>query len=133
MKQMLEAQHYTSAGCHKHFDDGKTLVRDFVHTFGWGKPRHCEYTSQLYCSSCHTNENAVLPARVLHHWDFTQYPVSHLAKSYLESIHDQVIQRQALTLMVWNVVIYSFSMHTNDQDLVSTKHYTFVHVLLFFF
>jgi hypothetical protein len=133
MKQMLEAQHYTCAGCHKHFDDAKTLVRDFVQTFGWGKPRLCEYTSQLYCSSCHTNETAVLPARVLHHWDFTHYPVSQLAKSYLESIHDQVIQRQALTLMVWNVVIYSFSMHTNDQDSVSMKHYTFVYVLLFFF
>ncbi|XP_059442498.1 uncharacterized protein LOC132174826 isoform X1 [Corylus avellana] len=89
MKQMLEAQHYNCAGCHKHFDDGKTLVRDFVQTFGWGKPRLCEYTSQLYCSSCHTNETAVLPARVLHHWDFTHYPVSQLAKSYLESIHDQ--------------------------------------------
>lgn len=119
MKQMLEAQHYSCAGCHKHFDDEKTLMRDFVQTFGWGKPRLCEYTSQLYCSSCHTNETAVLPARVLHHWDFTHYPVSQLAKSYLESIHDQVIQRQAPTLLVWNVVIYSFSMHTNDQDSLS--------------
>ncbi|KAG6635179.1 hypothetical protein I3843_11G024200 [Carya illinoinensis] len=89
MKQMLEAQHYTCAGCHKHFDDGKSLMRDFVQTFGWGKPRLCEYSGQLYCSSCHTNETAVLPARVLHHWDFTLYPVSQLAKSYLDSIHDQ--------------------------------------------
>lgn len=89
MKQMLEAQHYTCAGCHKHFDDGKTLVREFVQTFGWGKPRLCEYTGQLFCSMCHTNDTAVLPARVLHHWDFTEYPISQLAKSYLDSIHDQ--------------------------------------------
>ncbi|CAK7328876.1 unnamed protein product [Dovyalis caffra] len=88
-KQMLEAQHYTCAGCHKHFDDGMTLMRDFVQTLGWGKPRLCEYTGQLFCSSCHTNETAVLPARVLHYWDFTQYPVSQLAKSYLDSIHEQ--------------------------------------------
>ncbi|KAM4107339.1 hypothetical protein ACJW30_04G135300 [Castanea mollissima] len=66
MKQMLEAQHYTCAGCHKHFDDGKTMMQDFVQTFGW-----------------------VLPARVLHQWDFTQYVVSQMAKSYLDSIHDQ--------------------------------------------
>lgn len=91
MKQMLEAQHYACAGCHKHFDDGKTLVQDFALTFGWGKPRFCEYTGQLFCSSCHTNETAVLPARVLHSWDFTQRSVSQLAKSYLDSIHDQVI------------------------------------------
>ncbi|KAK7350629.1 hypothetical protein VNO77_09455 [Canavalia gladiata] len=91
MKQLLEAQHHTCAGCHKHFDDGKTLIWDFVQTFGWGKPRLCEYTGQLFCSSCHTNETAVLPARVLHHWDFTPYPVSQLAKSYLDSIHDQCL------------------------------------------
>uniref|UniRef100_A0A6N2LB75 FHA domain-containing protein n=1 Tax=Salix viminalis TaxID=40686 RepID=A0A6N2LB75_SALVM len=56
---------------------------------GWGKPRLCEYTGQLFCSSCHTNKTAVLPARVLHYWDFNEYPVSHLAKSYLDSIHEQ--------------------------------------------
>ncbi|XP_058227374.1 uncharacterized protein LOC131335853 [Rhododendron vialii] len=88
-KQILEAQHYTCAGCHKHFDDGKTRMLEFVQTLGWGKPRLCEYTGQLFCSVCHTNETAVLPARVLHHWDFTHYPVSQLAKSYLDSIHDQ--------------------------------------------
>ncbi|KAK1564917.1 hypothetical protein Q3G72_014662 [Acer saccharum] len=89
IKQMLEAQHYTCAGCHRHFDDGMTLMQDLVQTFGWGKPRLCEYTGQLFCSSCHTSETAVLPARVLHHWDFTHYPVSQLAKSYLDSVHDQ--------------------------------------------
>lgn len=89
MKQLLEAQHYTCAGCHKHFDDGMTLMRDIVQTFGWGKPRLCVYTGQLFCSSCHTNDTAVLPAKVLHQWDFGQYSVSQLAKSYLDSIHDQ--------------------------------------------
>ncbi|KAJ4840204.1 hypothetical protein Tsubulata_002955 [Turnera subulata] len=88
-KQMLEAQNNTCAGCHKHFNDGMTLMRDFVQTLGWGKPRLCEYTGQLFCSSCHTNDTAVLPARVLHQWDFTQYPVSQLAKSYLDSIYEQ--------------------------------------------
>lgn len=90
MRQMLEEQHNTCAGCHKYFDDGKTLIWEFAEAFGWGKPRICEYTGQLFCSSCHTNETAVLPARVLHQWDFTRYPVSQLAKSYLDSIHDQV-------------------------------------------
>ncbi|KAM1209729.1 hypothetical protein EV1_015291 [Malus domestica] len=89
LKQMLEAQHYTCAGCHKHFDDGRTLIQDFAQTLGWGKPRLCEYTGQLFCSSCHANEIAIIPARVLHNWDFTQYPVSQYAKSYLDSIHDQ--------------------------------------------
>ncbi|KAL1222120.1 hypothetical protein V5N11_009354 [Cardamine amara subsp. amara] len=89
VKQLLEAQHYICAGCHKYFDDGATLVRDIVKALGWGKPRLCEYTGQLFCSSCHTNDMAVLPARVLHHWDFNRYPVSQLAKSYLDAIHEQ--------------------------------------------
>ncbi|XP_010503442.1 PREDICTED: uncharacterized protein LOC104780631 [Camelina sativa] len=89
VKQLLEAQHYICAGCHRYFDDGATLVRDFVKALGWGKPRLCEYTGQLFCSSCHTNDMAVLPATVLHHWDFNRYPVSQLAKSYLDSIHEQ--------------------------------------------
>ncbi|KAI3673520.1 hypothetical protein L6452_39642 [Arctium lappa] len=89
MRQMLEAQHYTCAGCHKYFDEGKTRLLEFVQTLGWGRPRVCEYSGQVFCSSCHINESAILPARVLHWWDFTEYPVSQLAKSYLDSIHDK--------------------------------------------
>ncbi|XP_031403547.1 uncharacterized protein LOC116212930 [Punica granatum] len=91
LKQLLEGQHYCCAGCRKHFDEGRTLVREFVQTLGWGKPRLCEYMGQLFCSSCHTNDTAVLPARVLHYWDFTEYPVCQLAKSYLDSIHDKPV------------------------------------------
>ncbi|KAG8378861.1 hypothetical protein BUALT_Bualt07G0028700 [Buddleja alternifolia] len=89
MKQMLDGQHYRCAGCHRNFDDGRTRVVEFVQSLGWGKPRLCEYSGQLFCSSCHNNDTAVLPARVLHYWDFTRYPVSLLAKSFLDSISDQ--------------------------------------------
>lgn len=89
VKELLDIQHCTCAGCHIHFDNGKTRMLEIAQTFGWGKPRFCEYTGQLFCSSCHTNETAVLPARVLHNWDFTPYPVSQMAKSYLDSIIDK--------------------------------------------
>ncbi|XP_076903288.1 uncharacterized protein LOC143558320 isoform X1 [Bidens hawaiensis] len=89
MRQMLEGQNYTCAGCHKYFDEGKTRLWELVQTFGWGKPCVCEYSGQVFCSSCHVNETAILPARVLHWWDFKEYPVSQLAKSYLDSIHDK--------------------------------------------
>ncbi|XP_074580376.1 uncharacterized protein LOC141836752 [Curcuma longa] len=89
MPQLLELQHYTCAGCHKHLDYGRTLLRELVQTLGWNKPRYCEYTGQLFCASCHANDTSVLPAKVLHRWDFSLYPVSQLAKAYLESIYDQ--------------------------------------------
>lgn len=89
MKQMLDEQHYRCGGCHRSFDNGRTRMQELVQSLGWGKPRLCEYSGQLFCSLCHTNDTAVLPARVLHHWDFTRYPVSQLAKSFLDSIYDQ--------------------------------------------
>lgn len=89
-RQLLEFQHYNCAGCHRHLDAGRTLVQELVQTIGWNKPRFCAYTGQLFCASCHTNDTAVLPARVLHHWDFSLYPVSQLVKAFLDSIYDQV-------------------------------------------
>lgn len=93
VKQLLDEQHYACAGCYMNFGDGKSRIQELVQTLGWGKPRLCEYSGQLYCSSCHTNDTAVLPARVLHCWDFNHYSVSQLAKSYLESIRDQVMRK----------------------------------------
>uniref|UniRef100_A0A0D9YAC2 PX domain-containing protein n=1 Tax=Oryza glumipatula TaxID=40148 RepID=A0A0D9YAC2_9ORYZ len=88
-RQLLELQHYNCAGCHRHLDAGRTMLQEIVQTIGWNKPRFCAYTGQLFCASCHTNDTAVLPAKVLHHWDFSLYPISQLAKAYLDSIYDQ--------------------------------------------
>ncbi|KAH9362071.1 hypothetical protein HPB48_002049 [Haemaphysalis longicornis] len=41
-----------------------------------GQPRRCEYTGRYYCSLCHWNSHAVVPARVLHNWDFEPRKVS---------------------------------------------------------
>ncbi|PKA61707.1 hypothetical protein AXF42_Ash008537 [Apostasia shenzhenica] len=89
LRQLLEIQQYKCAGCRRHLDAGKTFLRELVQTFGWNRPRFCEYTGQLFCASCHSNDVAVLPARVLHYWDFSLYPVSQLAKAFLESIYDK--------------------------------------------
>ncbi|XP_062213132.1 uncharacterized protein LOC133913915 isoform X2 [Phragmites australis] len=88
-RQLLELQHYNCAGCHRHLDAGRTLLQELAQTIGWNKPRFCAYTGQLFCASCHTNDTAVVPARVLHHWDFSLYLISQLAKAYLDSIYDQ--------------------------------------------
>lgn len=32
--------------------------------------RQCDYTGQYYCSHCHWNDLAIIPARVVHNWDF---------------------------------------------------------------
>lgn len=90
VKQLLELQHHTCAGCRRPMDSESTFLRELAQTVGWSRNfRFCEYTGQLFCTVCHVNDTAVIPGRVLHGWDFTVYPVSQLAKAYLESINDQ--------------------------------------------
>jgi len=88
-KQLLETQHYLCAGCYKQLDVTNSLIQGFVQNIISGKPRLCEYMGQLFCTTCHSNETAVLPAWVLQLWDFTPRPVSQLAKTYLDSIYEQ--------------------------------------------
>lgn len=88
-KQLLESQHYLCAGCYKQLDVANSLIEGFVQNIISSKPRLCEYMGQLFCTSCHSNETAVLPAWVLQLWDFTPRPVSQLAKTYLDSIYEQ--------------------------------------------
>ncbi|KAJ4802305.1 hypothetical protein LUZ62_014871 [Rhynchospora pubera] len=90
VRQLLEIQHHTCAGCHRPLDSESTFLKGLAQTVGWSRNfRFCEYTGQLFCTTCHVNDTAVIPGRVLHGWDFTLYPVSQLAKAYLESINDQ--------------------------------------------
>lgn len=42
---------------------------------GWVEPRICDYTGLYYCPTCHWNDTAAIPARILHNWDFTPYKV----------------------------------------------------------
>ncbi|KAF5287328.1 hypothetical protein FQR65_LT02201 [Abscondita terminalis] len=36
----------------------------------WSEARRCDYTGLYYCSACHWGSSAVIPARVIHNWDF---------------------------------------------------------------
>eukprot|EP01126_Amoeba_proteus_P010609 TRINITY_DN14153_c0_g2_i1.p1 TRINITY_DN14153_c0_g2~~TRINITY_DN14153_c0_g2_i1.p1 ORF type:complete len:602 (-),score=139.05 TRINITY_DN14153_c0_g2_i1:785-2368(-) len=43
----------------------------------------CYYTGKSYCTRCHTNKTHLIPAFVVHRWDFTPMPVCEWAFSYL--------------------------------------------------
>lgn len=40
------------------------------------EPRKCHYTGLFYCRNCHWNNYSILPANIVHNWDFEQRPVS---------------------------------------------------------
>ncbi|XP_078599865.1 differentially expressed in FDCP 8 homolog B-like [Branchiostoma floridae x Branchiostoma japonicum] len=48
--------------------------------------RQCDYTGQYYCTSCHWNDTAVIPARVMHNWDFQPCKVARQSKQYLQLV-----------------------------------------------
>lgn len=49
----------------------------------YGKSRICKFDGYNYCIDCHANEEMVIPARVLHNWDFKKYPVAKRNKNFL--------------------------------------------------
>lgn len=54
----------------------------------YGRPRMCAVDARYYCQDCHSGqERMVVPARVLHNWDFTPYPVSERNGRRLQSVH----------------------------------------------
>lgn len=47
--------------------------------------RQCDYTGQYYCSSCHWNDTAIIPARVIHNWEFEPRKVNRIRMFRLEN------------------------------------------------
>lgn len=70
-------QNYLCAGCSAQF--GSWLLG--------GAGRYCEYTGRYYCYECHVNEAAVIPARVLHEWDFRPYRVCRAARTIIDELY----------------------------------------------
>ncbi|XP_030385692.1 differentially expressed in FDCP 8 homolog [Scaptodrosophila lebanonensis] len=65
----LAAQHYKCAEC-------ATLL-NFKNS--WIEPRLCDYSGLYYCPSCHWNDFSIVPARIVHNWDFGARRVSRTA------------------------------------------------------
>lgn len=75
LKVQLNKQKYRCAGC------GMKVSQALA-----SRLRYCEYLGKLFCHCCHSNSTAVIPARVLHRWDFGRYPVSNFARDLLERL-----------------------------------------------
>ena len=70
----LTQQHFRCESCNRAFNQHPTT-----------EVRLCDYTGLYHCSRCHSNELAIVPARVLRNWDFAMRRVSTL-KSHLSSL-----------------------------------------------
>lgn len=50
-----------------------------------GKAKVCGYSGWYYCSSCHVDDNFLIPARLVHNWDTSKYKVISLQVGLLAS------------------------------------------------
>lgn len=53
--------------------------------------RLCEYIGAYYCSCCHWNNYSVIPARIMHNWDFKLYKVSRASLQEINLFYDRAV------------------------------------------
>ncbi|XP_076269262.1 run domain Beclin-1-interacting and cysteine-rich domain-containing protein rubicon isoform X2 [Rhynchophorus ferrugineus] len=75
-KTLMEKQNYRCAGC------GMKVAEKYA-----SKYRYCNYLGKYFCTGCHKNQVAYLPARVLYKWDFKEYQVSTFSYKLLEQMY----------------------------------------------
>lgn len=74
-RTLMAKQSYRCAGC------GMKVAPSYAHRY-----RYCEYLGRYFCTGCHSNQTAIIPARVLTKWDFNRYPVSNFSYRLLDSM-----------------------------------------------
>ncbi|XP_047515183.1 uncharacterized protein LOC125056214 [Pieris napi] len=73
----LDSQNYQCHGC-------QDLLGSTV-----SKAKVCGYTGEYFCSNCMDPNVFIIPARVIHNWDFKRYPVSKRAALFLLEFQHQ--------------------------------------------
>ncbi|KAH3835107.1 hypothetical protein DPMN_108450, partial [Dreissena polymorpha] len=77
---LLIKQNYRCAGC------GMKVEPGYAKNY-----RYCKYLGKYFCHSCHSNQLSMIPACILHKWDFTKYYVSNFAYDLLAKIADEPV------------------------------------------
>lgn len=71
----------------------------------YGTASVCSYDGCSYCADCIGNEENVIPARIVHNWDFRRYPVSCRAKDFLKKVeHDPLLDLRSLNPSLYSAV-----------------------------
>ncbi|XP_030621849.1 differentially expressed in FDCP 8 homolog isoform X2 [Chanos chanos] len=81
--------------------------------------RQCDYTGQYYCSSCHWNDTAIIPARVIHNWEFEPRKVCRSSMRYLALM----MSRPVLKLKEINPLLFNFVEELVEIRLQDRQHF----------
>uniref|UniRef100_A0A3P9C392 Differentially expressed in FDCP 8 homolog n=1 Tax=Maylandia zebra TaxID=106582 RepID=A0A3P9C392_9CICH len=86
--------------------------------------RQCDYTGQYYCSTCHWNDTAVIPARVIHNWEFESRKVCRSSMRYLALMMSRpVLRLKEINPLLFNFVEELVEIRKLRQDILLMKPY----------
>lgn len=92
----------------------------------YGKYRVCRFDGKLYCFDCHANEESIIPAKVIHNWDFAKYPVCKKNKKLLETSESDAL----LDLKITSAILYQVTPEMKLVLDLRTQLF-FLHAYLF--
>ncbi|KAG2470095.1 DEFI8 protein, partial [Polypterus senegalus] len=86
--------------------------------------RQCDYTGQYYCSNCHWNDTAIIPARVIHNWEFDTKKVCRSSLRYLNLMMSRpVLKLKEINPLLFNFVEELVEIRKLRQDILLMKPY----------
>ncbi|XP_053138759.1 pleckstrin homology domain-containing family M member 3 isoform X2 [Hemicordylus capensis] len=114
LERGLTAQSFKCAGCQRSIGLSN------------GKAKVCSYSGWYYCSTCHVDDNFLIPARLVHNWDTSKYKVSKQAKEFLEYVYEEpLIDIQQENPMLYRHVEPLATVVRLRQQLKSLRAYLF--------
>ncbi|XP_050772088.1 pleckstrin homology domain-containing family M member 3 [Gopherus flavomarginatus] len=114
LERGLTAQSFKCAGCQRSIGLSN------------GKAKVCSYSGWYYCSTCHVDDNFLIPARLVHNWDTSKYKVSKQAKEFLEYVYEEpLIDIQQENPMLYRHVEPLATVVRLRQQLRSLRAYLF--------
>lgn len=90
----------------------------------WNEPRLCDYTGLYFCATCHWNDLAAIPARVIHNWDWEKRYVSRIAFQMLNlSWTRPYIDIESINPKLFNFIAELEWVHKMRKDLEWMRRY----------
>jgi len=79
--------------------------------------RVCSFIGGYFCSECHVGQEWVIPARVIHNWDFRRYPVARRSAAFLEEIqHRPLLDLKSLNPRLYLAVEDMTQLQVNSAS-----------------
>ncbi|KAG8235628.1 hypothetical protein J437_LFUL014886 [Ladona fulva] len=90
----------------------------------WIEARRCDYDGKYYCHVCHRNSVSVIPARVIHNWDFEERKICQSSKQFLSLMAKRpVLKLQEINPMLFNFVEELSLVKKIREDILLMKKY----------